>query len=354
MTAIPRPPPAARQRAIACVLLAVTLATLTPGMSTAAQKCPATVVHGQRFHDNGDGTVTDPVTGLVWMRCNVGQSWIGDRCTDPKAWFVMYSWKEAVKLPEKITFAGRNDWRVPSIDELASIVDSRCIDPSIDLLAFPTTPSWYYWSSTPFGDNPEYAWRIDFRTGKENSDLKSSVSYNIRLVRGTFTESTVASESSTPVGQGAKAEGLAADGIHDPETAGLEVLQTPEEGLTGFPRTATGSINWVQALEIGVIDPRPSLSGDGEMTVMDLDIILADTRSMPRVRFPHKAHTQWLTCSNCHPQIFVPKLGANPISMDANLLGNYCGRCHGRVAFSLFECDRCHSVPLGQLPSDQR
>jgi len=33
---------------------------------------------------------------------------------------------------------------------------------------------------------------------------------------------------------------------------------------------------------------------------------------MDHVRFPHKAHTQWLTCSNCHPQIFIPKLGATP------------------------------------------
>ena len=335
-------------------LLVLALATLLPGMSMAAQKCPATVVHGQRFHDNGDGTVTDPVTGLMWMRCDVGQSWTGDSCTDPKAWFVMYSWEEAVKLPKKVNFAGHKDWRVPGIDELASIVDSRCIGPSIDLVAFPATPSWYHWSSTPFSDNPEYAWRIDFRTGKENSDLKSSVSYNIRLVRGTFNKPDAAGGSTAAVSPAEKAQGLAADGIHDPETLGLDVLQTPEDGLAGFPKTARGSINWVQALDIGVIDPRSSVTGDGEMSVMDLDILMTNTRSMPRVLFPHKAHTQWLTCSNCHPQIFIPKLGANPITMGENLLGNYCGRCHGRVAFSVFECERCHSVPLDQLSDGAR
>ena len=66
---------------------------------------------------------------------------------------------------------------------------------------------------------------------------------------------------------------------------------------------------------------------------------------MPWVRFPHKPHTKWLACSNCHPAIFLPQEGANDISMNKVLRGEYCGVCHDKVAFSLFVCERCHSVP---------
>lgn len=75
-----------------------------------------------------------------------------------------------------------------------------------------------------------------------------------------------------------------------------------------------------------------------------MDIILENTGEMPMVRFPHKAHTEWLDCSNCHDAIFKKEVGANPINMFAILNGEYCGRCHGAVSFPLTECLRCHSV----------
>ena len=65
---------------------------------------------------------------------------------------------------------------------------------------------------------------------------------------------------------------------------------------------------------------------------------------MPWVRFPHLAHTRWLDCSNCHPAIFLPQKGANKVNMDAIIGGEYCGRCHDKVAFALWTCERCHSV----------
>lgn len=83
---------------------------------------------------------------------------------------------------------------------------------------------------------------------------------------------------------------------------------------------------------------------------MDFDIIMKNTMQMPWVRFPHKPHTQWLACSNCHPKIFIPREHANPISMTKVLRGQYCGVCHDKVAFSLFMCERCHSVPHEDSP----
>lgn len=143
---------------------------------------------------------------------------------------------------------------------------------------------------------------------------------------------------------------LAADGIHDPANPAIVKLQDPKESMAEFPKDRRGEVDWVRTLRSGVISPRRSVDGDdyGGREVhqqMDLDIIFTDTQQMPHVRFPHLAHTEWLACSNCHPAIFIPQRGANNISMEKVLKGEYCGRCHDKVSFSLFVCERCHSVP---------
>jgi c(7)-type cytochrome triheme protein len=66
---------------------------------------------------------------------------------------------------------------------------------------------------------------------------------------------------------------------------------------------------------------------------------------MPAVRFPHRPHTLWLDCANCHEHLFKSKAGANKLSMQKILEGEQCGLCHGAVAFPLTECNRCHSTP---------
>lgn len=139
---------------------------------------------------------------------------------------------------------------------------------------------------------------------------------------------------------------IAEDGIHDPENAAVKVLQEPYESMKDFPRDDQGIIDWVKVLDQGLIDPRKSLTGEEEMFPVDFDIIFKNTGSMPHVRFPHQPHTEWLTCANCHPLIFIPQKGANPISMQAIIQGEYCGVCHGKVAFPpTMNCGRCHSVP---------
>ncbi len=142
---------------------------------------------------------------------------------------------------------------------------------------------------------------------------------------------------------------LAEDGVHDPENDAVKVLQEPVESMIDFPMDRLGLINWVQALRDGKINPRRSRTGDeseGEkMEEMDMDVIMKQTANMPNVRFPHLAHTEWLTCNNCHPKIFIPQLEANNVNMDAILKGEFCGRCHDKVSFSLLTCERCHSVP---------
>jgi c(7)-type cytochrome triheme protein len=150
-----------------------------------------------------------------------------------------------------------------------------------------------------------------------------------------------------------KTEELATDGIHDPKNSMLSSLQEPAEALSSFPLDRRGSVDWVRVLELGIIKPRADLKGEkgeAEQLVMDMDIIFKDTDLMPWVKFPHLIHTKWLACSNCHPAIFIPNKGANNPSMDGILAGEYCGRCHGKVAFALWTCERCHNVPHEGTP----
>ena len=137
----------------------------------------------------------------------------------------------------------------------------------------------------------------------------------------------------------------AEDGIHDPENGGTHMLQTPKEAFASLSPSKTGNrVDWVKALGNNEIAPRyDRISDEVKPVVMDLDIIREVKGSMPDVVYPHKEHTQWLDCSNCHPAIFIPQKGANQISMAAILLGQKCGVCHGKVAFPVSECRRCHS-----------
>ena len=138
---------------------------------------------------------------------------------------------------------------------------------------------------------------------------------------------------------------LAEDLIHDPENESIDVLQAPYEALEDFPRDSGGLIDWIGAIDNGLITPRSVLEGDAEMHAVDLDLVLRNTSSMPFVKFPHLPHTKWLTCENCHPSIFLPQNGGNFITMADIMEGKYCGVCHGKIAFPPLECARCHSIP---------
>lgn len=135
------------------------------------------------------------------------------------------------------------------------------------------------------------------------------------------------------------------DGIHDPNSPAIRLLQQPGDALSKLPPDTAGNmVRWVEALEKGAINPRTNIRPETKIRVLDGDILLDLKGGMPIVRFPHRAHTLWLDCSNCHEHLFKSKAGANKISMLAILEGEQCGLCHGAVSFPLTECSRCHSV----------
>ncbi len=137
------------------------------------------------FIDHGDGTVTHKLTGLMWMRCSMGQAWDGTTCTGD---ILRSNWETALKAAEELNrsggFAGYTDWRLPNIKELTSIVERACVSPAANLEIFPKTENIYYWSSTPYAlnyfkaDGPskwqvkEY-WGTYFYTGKNTPGFKT-------------------------------------------------------------------------------------------------------------------------------------------------------------------------------------
>lgn len=182
-----------------------------------AQPAPA------RFVDNGDGTVTDNQTGLMWEKKQPSGG-VQDK-SNPHNVDNLYTWSDSLEDPDGTAFtdflhklnntcnglgatqctadkdcsggvcgfAGYRDWRLPEVNkdrgkaELETIVDftkgycgggsGACIDP-----IFGPTAASFYWSSVTFGSLPGIAWNIFFVTGKISNSSKGNLGY-VRAVR---------------------------------------------------------------------------------------------------------------------------------------------------------------------------
>ncbi len=138
----------------------------------------------ERFKDNGNGTLTDIQTELTWMRCSLGQTWNGNTCTgEPRA----YSWQdalnEAMELNESGGYGSHSDWRVPSVRELASIMERQCADPRINLSLFPATPPKFFWSGASGRKSRPGAYMLSFGPEGADTDDKEQLHF-VRLARG--------------------------------------------------------------------------------------------------------------------------------------------------------------------------
>lgn len=128
---------------------------------------PTIVTH---FTDNGDGTVTDNITNLIWQKT-------------PNS--TPSTWEQALLNAENLTLAGNSDWRLPNIKELVSINDETRNAPSINTIFFPMMVATRYWSSTTqFAPGGTNAWFNDFQNyGITSYDLKT-INHNSICVRG--------------------------------------------------------------------------------------------------------------------------------------------------------------------------
>ena len=138
---------------------------------------------------------------------------------------------------------------------------------------------------------------------------------------------------------------LAKDGVHDPKSPAIGMLQEPRDALAPLaPDTAGNQVRWMEALTSGQIKPRARVESDPPMELRETEIYLNLKGGTPIVRFPHRQHTLWLDCANCHDGLFRKEVGKTGLDMRKMLQGEQCGVCHGAVAFPLTECNRCHNT----------
>lgn len=177
---------------------------------------PATTVKSikiDNFIAYNNGVAVDNNTGLMWMRCSLGQTWDGKTCVGQAQ---AYTWDESLKLVNELnkkTYGGYNDWRLPHIEELHSLVycpmgfikknniptkkggskmvEEGCADqnhqkPTINRSAFPNTYNKVYWSLSvyvdPNGKKDRGRWGVYFSRGVDSYYDKNSNHY-IRVVR---------------------------------------------------------------------------------------------------------------------------------------------------------------------------
>ncbi len=136
-----------------------------------------------RFTDHGDGTVTDNGPAqLMWMRCAAGQQWRSGTCEGAAT---LHSWAAAQDLAGRLNGSGElffNDWRLPSLRELAMVSERQCRQPRINLELFPATPSVTFWTSTSSARQPEDAYVLDFGPAGVVQAARSA-QHAVRLVR---------------------------------------------------------------------------------------------------------------------------------------------------------------------------
>ena len=134
-------------------------------------------VTNDHFVDNGDGTVTDTSTGLMWMRCAFGQIWDGTTCTGDA---LAYKWKEATALRQR--FAGFDNWRLPDLDEFESLITPLQDESFFDKETFPNSPKSDFWTSSFSAYDSLNAWSLSFEHGHAVNIGRDNACH-VRLVR---------------------------------------------------------------------------------------------------------------------------------------------------------------------------
>jgi len=132
--------------------------------------------------DNGDATVTDLATGLMWQQCSLGQN--REAVCDGEV--TSLTWQQALQAAADLNaqggLAGHSDWRLPNVKELRSLVDEACFEPAINPDHFPNTASVQYWTSTPNAYIVDCTWRVSFDTGTADFFYRDTL-HAVRLVR---------------------------------------------------------------------------------------------------------------------------------------------------------------------------
>ncbi len=139
------------------------------------------VVIGSRFTDNGNGTVTDNLTSLIWLQ--------NANCIGAQTWANALA--QANGLANGACGGGltdgsaAGDWRLPNRNELKALIDYSKHSPALPAgNPFTNVQSNYYWSSSTYAPNTAFAWGVNMNDGPVGSGFFKSASYYVWPVRG--------------------------------------------------------------------------------------------------------------------------------------------------------------------------
>lgn len=141
-------------------------------------------------------TVQTIVNQKVVLDNNTGLMWQQTISANKYTWGSAVSWDKAVSYCNNMSYAGYDDWRLPTPQELLTIVDNSKYDPAIDETYFPDTPSDSFGSSSTYVNNTSRAWIAHFSYGIVTNSNDDD-SYYVRCVRGvslqnsTFNSTTI-------------------------------------------------------------------------------------------------------------------------------------------------------------------
>ena len=127
------------------------------------------------YTDNGDGTVTDNATGLIWQRGDGGEM----------------TWEKAKEYAADLALAGHDDWRLPTSHELFGLFDHGISKPALNHDFFPETDAQYWWADRERVDNSSQAWAANAGGGIGPHPKNETISaggpyrYHARCVRDT-------------------------------------------------------------------------------------------------------------------------------------------------------------------------
>ena len=157
-----------RMRATKSFIALVTQAFIFGGLAQA--ECSGPPSTRSHLVDRGH-EVYDTETDLTWAKCSVGMKWVGGKCIGVAT---MGSWAQAneAKWPE--------GWRVPSVEELQTIVATNCKELAIDESMFPKTARWY-WTTRKTASG---CWGVTFGNGETSNYGSCGSTGAVRLVRG--------------------------------------------------------------------------------------------------------------------------------------------------------------------------